>query len=74
MRFCEKESSTYLKSLHDGPVKTSELTALEEDPRIQYRYMFRNGLEIVNPVVDEAISIQPGMVVSLYGVKSPQRK
>ena len=70
IKFCDKQSSDYLRYLEEGSVKQSDLNPLEEEPSVRYRYMFRDGLEIVNPTV-RGISIQPGTTVSLYGVKKP---
>jgi len=70
IKFCDKQSSNYLRYLEEGSVKKSELKPLEEEPSVQYRYMFREDLEIVNPIV-RGISIQPDTTVSLYGVKEP---
>ena len=71
IRFCDRQSSNYLRYLEDGSVKQSKLNVLEEDPAVQYRYMFRGNLEIVNPVI-RGISVQPGTAVSLYGLKGPR--
>jgi hypothetical protein len=70
MKFCDKQSANYLKYLEEGSVKVSELKPLNENLSVQYRYMFRNDLEVINPVVG-GISIQPGTTVALYGVKEP---
>lgn len=70
IKFCDKQSSNYLKYLEEGSVKVSELKLSIEDPTVHYRYVFRNDLEIVNPVVN-GISVQPGTTVSLYGAKDP---
>lgn len=69
IRFCDKQASKYLTYLEEGTVKRSPLRTLEEDPRVLYRYMFRDDLEIVNPVVG-GIRTQPGTTVSLYGLRS----
>jgi hypothetical protein len=73
LKFCDKQSSLYLKYLEEDSVKKSDLKQLAEDPSVQYRYMFRNDIELVNPVVG-GISIPPGTKVSLYGVKGPHKK
>jgi hypothetical protein len=70
IKFCDKQSSNYLRYLEEGSVKVSELNTLKEDPSVQYRYMFREDLEIVNPIVG-GIAIQPGTRFALYGVKEP---
>jgi hypothetical protein len=68
IKFCDKKSSNYLSYLEEGSVKKSELNPLEEEPSVLYRYMFRDDLEMVNPIV-RGISIQPGTTVTLYGVR-----
>lgn len=68
IRFCDRQASRYLDYLEEGTVKESPLKPLDEDPAVSYRYMFRDDLEIVNPVVG-GMRIQPGATVSLYGLK-----
>lgn len=70
IKFCDKQSSNYLKCLGEGSVKRSELKPLEEDPSVQYRYMFRDDLEIINPIVG-GISVRPGMSALLQGMREP---
>jgi hypothetical protein len=70
MRFCDRQSSKYLQYLNEGSVRQSELKFLKEDPAVSYRYMSRDDLEIVNPVI-RGISVSPGSTVSLYGLKDP---
>ena len=57
--------------MEKGTVKDSEFRVLSEDSSVKYRYMFRDDLEIVNPVVG-GVSIGDGTKISLYGVKSKQ--
>lgn len=68
MKFCDKQSSNYLKYLEEGSVKTSDLQPLKEAPTVKHRYMFSDGIEIVNPII-KGIAIGPGTTVSLYGLK-----
>lgn len=68
IKFCDKQSSNYLQYLEEGAVKMSELTKLEDNSSIKYRFMFRTDLEIVNPVITGP-TMQLGTKVSLYGVK-----
>jgi hypothetical protein len=69
LRFCDRRAGKYLDFLEEGTVKVTSLNILEEDERIRYRYMFQEGLEIVNPLVSE-MRIQPGAKVALYGHKA----
>lgn len=66
LRFCDRRAGKYLDFLEEGTVKVTSLNILEEDERIRYRYMFQEGLEIVNPLVSE-MRIQPGARIALYG-------
>ena len=71
IRFCDREAANYFSHLEKGTVKDSEFRVLSEDSSVKYRYMFRDDLEIVNPVVG-GVSIGDGTKISLYGVKSKQ--
>lgn len=66
IRFCDRQATIYLNSLEQGTVKDSEFHVLSEDSSVKYRYMFRSGLKIVNPVVGVA-SVREGTKISLYG-------
>ena len=68
IRFCDKQAGSYLQVLEKGALLEPPLQTLEEDPRVSFRYVYVEGLEVVNPVVG-GISIQPGSTVSLYGIK-----
>lgn len=68
LRFCDKQSSNYLKYLEEGTVRESELMQLEEDQLVQYRYMFRDDVELINPV-STGITMRSGTKVTLYGIK-----
>ena len=68
IRLCDKQASNYLKYLEEGTVKQSELLKLKEEPTVQYRYLFREDLELVNPQI-KGMTARAGAEVSLYGVK-----
>ena len=68
IRFCDSQSKAYIKYLKSGEIKHSDLKVLEEETAVQYRYMFRTDVDLVNPVV-KGISIQPGTKAVLYGIK-----
>jgi len=51
MRFCDKESSKYLKRLQEGDFKTEGLGKLSEDNSVQYRYTYYPSLSITNSIV-----------------------
>lgn len=68
IRFCDTQANAYFRYLAKGEIKASELEALPEEPSVQYRYMFRSDVEIINPVVS-GISLKPGTKVNLYGIE-----
>lgn len=72
IKFCDKQSSEYLQKYSAGELEKTELKPLEEDSSVQYRYMYRDGLEIINPIV-KGISLRPGSTVSLYGLKKRKK-
>lgn len=69
IRICDHQAANYFNYLEKGIIKDSEFRVLSEDSSVKYRYMSRDDLEIVNPVVG-GISIGEGTKLSLYGMKS----
>lgn len=51
MKFCDKESSKYLKRLRDGEFKTEGLSELSEDNSVHYRYTYYPSLSITKSIV-----------------------
>jgi hypothetical protein len=68
IRFCDKQATHYLKLFEESALPQRELRQLREDPTVLYSYVFRNDLEIVNPVVN-GLKLQDGAKISLYGVR-----
>jgi len=58
IKFCDKESSKYLKKLQNGEFKTKGLRELTEDRSVLYRYTYYPSLTISNSIVT-GISIGP---------------
>lgn len=69
IRFCDRQADNYFRYLEQGTVKDSEFRVLSEDNSVKYRYMYRDDLEIENPMIG-GVSIGDGTQVSLYGMKS----
>ncbi len=68
IRFCDQQASRYLQLYEDGGLPRRELTQLPEDPTVVYTHVFRNDLEIDNPVIS-GLRLQEGTKVSLYGIR-----
>lgn len=68
IRFCDRQASQYLKLFEEGSLPSQELRTLGEDPLVPYTYLFRDDLEIVNPVIS-GLKLQAGTKVSLYGTR-----
>jgi len=51
IKFCDKESTRYLKRLQNGEFKTEGLGKLKEDRSVLYRYTYYPGLTITNSIV-----------------------
>ena len=51
IRFCDKESSKYLKKLQEGDFKTEGLGKLAEDNSVRYRYTYYPSLSITKSIV-----------------------
>jgi hypothetical protein len=71
IRFCDKQSTLYLKQYEENSLPSTEQLVLQEDPAVTYRFMSRSGLEVVNPVLSGA-TFGAGSVVRLYGVRKPK--
>ncbi len=54
MKFCDKESSKYLKRLQDGKFKKEGLGMLAEDNSVHYRYTYYPSLSMTNSIVSGA--------------------
>ena len=54
IRFCDRESSKYLKKLQENGIKSDSLMDLAEDRSIKYRYMYFPSLEISDSVITGA--------------------
>lgn len=65
VRFCDQQAGVYLKQMAKGAV-TKPFEVLAQDPAVRYRFLFRKGLEVVNPTVGGP-SLAPGSKVTLYG-------
>lgn len=68
IRFCDKQANIYYDSLKKENLPKTPLRPLEEEPNIQFRYMSKNGLEIVNPAL-KAQKIPEGTSIKLYRKK-----
>lgn len=68
LRFCDSEASKHLKALARGELADADFQTLPEDGSVKMRYMVRDGLKIVNPVVGGA-GFNEGAQVTLYGRK-----
>lgn len=51
IRFCDKESSKYLKRLKEGAFRKTGLATLEYDETVQFRYTYYPSLEMINPII-----------------------
>lgn len=69
IRFCDSQADIYLNNMEQGAAKDSRLNALSEDSSVKYRFIYRNDLEIKNPVVG-GVSVVDGTKISLYRRKS----
>jgi hypothetical protein len=65
VRFCDRQAGVYFKEMVKGAI-TKPFEALPQDPTVRYRFLFRRGLEVVNPTVGGP-SLAPGSTVTLYG-------
>lgn len=63
--FCDQQADIYFKQMAKGTI-TKPLETLSQDSAVRYRFLFRTGLEVVNPVVDGP-SIAPGSTIEIYG-------
>lgn len=65
IRFCDQQADVYFKEIAKGAI-TKPFEPLPQDPAVRYRFLFRRGLEVVNPTVGGP-SLAPGSTVTLYG-------
>jgi len=51
LKFCDKESTNYLKRLQNNEIKITGLEKLTEDETVFYRYTYFPSLSITNPII-----------------------
>jgi len=71
IRFCDKQSTVYLRQYEEHSLPNTERLVLQEDPAVTYRFMSRSGLEVVNPHLS-GVAFGEGSIVRLYGVRKPR--